>query len=836
MVRKRLTLELRRRFARLRGAIVKLLVHDDVFGLKRRIAGMRTMNAIPEREWQFRTSSEQVAAFQDWLRERYGQYLSVETLLRRYAEEGYRKGAGRAFDDVEKPYAAGYAADDSTRDFYSGSKEQFLKTAFGSPVGQERINQLAQRSFDDLSNVTDDMTARISRRLMDGLTQGQHPNEIAKGLSTDMDVSLGRAEMIARTEIIRAHAEGQLDAMESMGVAEVGVQVEWLTAMDDKVCFPEFTVIETDCGPRPIQDIRIGDMVKTRAGFRAVTALSCREYSGKMATVRADQFKVTSTADHPFWTVRGWIDASSLSVDDVVQSVDNKLLKVDSVVDFFLGQPAHIPSSGFKIPILSLVFGGISMPVGPIGFDGYSPKGDGKINSILANLGFLNESNADALECDANGFFNGRFRIGSSVASEGAESLFGISGTTAKFNFACVASDDRRRAAANLRAMIPEVSPLLIGSCLQEHLVARFALFVNSSLCCCSAGNGAIGVSVGNAFFNSECLGASDANLFDIPSARTFVALARAIGTIGNARRAIHGMPALLAFNGIAGFSGFEVTPTGAKSFGAFFLDCLRSPLKWFVALMADKIKWHGYQLLSDMNLLYHRMSGTPIKVYDFTVEGMHEYYANGILVHNCPKCEAMEGVILPIEKAHNLIPYHPGCRCAWTPAGEGIGLPPTENRIRNAFCPTGEGGGVDPTCSPGGGGGAGSLPSKGITPSQIADVVFRSPNNQLPPGKAIDEAKKRLIDHFGIQGTFQKTKESVGGLKDAIDSGKLQFVNPVTDQKTIDEKAASGKLNDVLIIRDKGGRFLVMDGSHSLHAAIKRGDKSINVIAPEKK
>jgi SPP1 gp7 family putative phage head morphogenesis protein len=49
-------------------------------------------------------------------------------------------------------------------------------------------------------------------------------------------IGINRARMIARTEIIRAHAEGQLDALEKLGVDKVGVMVEWSTAGDDRVC------------------------------------------------------------------------------------------------------------------------------------------------------------------------------------------------------------------------------------------------------------------------------------------------------------------------------------------------------------------------------------------------------------------------------------------------------------------------------------------------------------------------------------------------------------------------------------------------------------------------
>ena len=59
---------------------------------------------------------------------------------------------------------------------------------------------------------------------------------MAREMSKRLSIARGRAEVIARTEIIRAHAEGQLDALERMGVERIGVAVEWSTADDTRVC------------------------------------------------------------------------------------------------------------------------------------------------------------------------------------------------------------------------------------------------------------------------------------------------------------------------------------------------------------------------------------------------------------------------------------------------------------------------------------------------------------------------------------------------------------------------------------------------------------------------
>lgn len=95
---------------------------------------------------------------------------------------------------------------------------------------------LAGRAFDELEGVTEQMATRMSRVLVDGLVQGKGPRDVARDLAREIDIGRGRAEVIARTELIRAHAEGQLEALDQLGVEEVGVAVEWVTAGDDRVC------------------------------------------------------------------------------------------------------------------------------------------------------------------------------------------------------------------------------------------------------------------------------------------------------------------------------------------------------------------------------------------------------------------------------------------------------------------------------------------------------------------------------------------------------------------------------------------------------------------------
>lgn len=193
--------------------------------------------------WKFHTSQEKLTLFKTWLQQQLiDVFLGDETTTEddwwaAYIREGYRKGAGRAFDDTRKPYARGYARDESTSDFYSGSKYEFLQSSFANPQRKEKVLLLASRTFTDLKGVTEQMATVMSRSLVDGFVQGKSPWDVAKDLEKSVDgIGRNRANVIARSEIIRAHAEGQLDAFDDLGVEEVGAAVEWATAEDDRVC------------------------------------------------------------------------------------------------------------------------------------------------------------------------------------------------------------------------------------------------------------------------------------------------------------------------------------------------------------------------------------------------------------------------------------------------------------------------------------------------------------------------------------------------------------------------------------------------------------------------
>ena len=195
--------------------------------------------AIANQRFAFRSSSEQVALFEEWLKTEVGGHLTdpADAYWERYIREGYEKGAGRAFNDVHKAKLA-TATTDQQRAFMGGTREQFLQDAFGQTESIEKVQLLASRTLTDLKGVSGSVATRMNRVLVDGLTQGLGPMAIARRMVNDKEIGIDkrRAQAIARTEILRAHNTGQLDAMEKMGVEEVGVMAEVSTAGDDRVC------------------------------------------------------------------------------------------------------------------------------------------------------------------------------------------------------------------------------------------------------------------------------------------------------------------------------------------------------------------------------------------------------------------------------------------------------------------------------------------------------------------------------------------------------------------------------------------------------------------------
>lgn len=241
LIRRQFEADILRRFRKLRNAVWDFIFVKDALALKEKTTRMVLMAV--EREFEFRSDAGKLEAFNDWLRRQaQGDVLSGgepgKPWTEKYIESAFKRGQSNAWSASKRAqFMESLGVGEQTA-------EQFLRSAFNQPEALSKVRLLATRAFEDLKGVTASMSAQMNRILSQGMIDGRGPEAIANEMF-DKIKSLGenRALTIARTEIVRAHAEGQLDAFEELGVDELGVKAEWSTAGDDRVC-PECEAME----------------------------------------------------------------------------------------------------------------------------------------------------------------------------------------------------------------------------------------------------------------------------------------------------------------------------------------------------------------------------------------------------------------------------------------------------------------------------------------------------------------------------------------------------------------------------------------------------------------
>lgn len=242
---------MRKRWNMLKADIAKSIIEQDCFGLG---VNRLTINAATgPKAFDFPRSQDKVAAFMKWLKEqeakgiletvdRPGQRLSTEEAWSNvYIRSAYQKGIARARTELKKK---GYRV--SGVESTPGGVAGIMNAGFHA----DRVGLIYTRTFEDLQTVVDVTNARIRRQLSDGLTrelaqgiaEGRSPKDIARNILKNVNgavdhIGKARANMIARTEVIRAHTEATLTEYEQ-SAGDIGVEVlaEVSTTGDDLVC------------------------------------------------------------------------------------------------------------------------------------------------------------------------------------------------------------------------------------------------------------------------------------------------------------------------------------------------------------------------------------------------------------------------------------------------------------------------------------------------------------------------------------------------------------------------------------------------------------------------
>jgi SPP1 gp7 family putative phage head morphogenesis protein len=263
---------MRKRFGRLRRDVVNFIATLDALGLGDRPkpvfmeegggaygdrGGTMAVGAdsgrvqavvvnVQPREFEFRTDAGKLTAFSEWFQQQVqADILSVpagtdptKPWTAKYVDSAYKRGQLNAYLSTKEAKLL------ASEGIGQQSAESFLRSSFGSPETVSKVQLLATRSFEALKGVTASMGSDMNRILAQGIADGTGPRVVAKEMAARIDtLTRSRALLIARTETIHAHAEGQLDAFDQLDVKELDIKAEWSTAGDDRVC-PECQALE----------------------------------------------------------------------------------------------------------------------------------------------------------------------------------------------------------------------------------------------------------------------------------------------------------------------------------------------------------------------------------------------------------------------------------------------------------------------------------------------------------------------------------------------------------------------------------------------------------------
>ncbi len=149
---------------------------------------------------------------------------------------------------------------------------------------------------------------------------------------------------------------GNADAYEAQrdffaGVAEVGTAIcgSYYAANGGNVCFVAGTLVLTDDGQIPIEDIEVGDYVYAtdpetgESGYKRVAQTFKRETDELVHVTYSGDDTITTTPTHPFYVVqKGWTAAIELRAGDMLVTCNGEYVVVEKIQHELLETPVSV--------------------------------------------------------------------------------------------------------------------------------------------------------------------------------------------------------------------------------------------------------------------------------------------------------------------------------------------------------------------------------------------------------------------------------------------------------------------------------------------------------------
>jgi hypothetical protein len=426
-------------------------------------------------------------------------------------------------------------------------------------------------------------------------------------------------DMVARTELSKAYNLGARELY-----TEAGLKTwMWTAAMDTRTSFAAGTLVLTHAGLAPIENVGPGWKVLTPHGERPVSERISYPYDGVWALIISDSGLLLITSDHPVWANGKWIPADHLRVGDVLETFEQQPAKVRAFLHFALSQANDVPSGRFEERGLAgIASGGATMPKVAVDLEGDAQRRKTEVDGIGSDWRvLLLEGDAETSQSLTDAPFWIRLTAKTAVACDAAELSSRPRLDAERVATVSAISDDHRTATSlTAEGSVDVANP--------KDLTASEAVRISST-----ASAGASRETRSLAVWNGEDLPAGWARL----------------GLSGRAR-------ALFARQMFA--SGSVATGVGAEQRGPIEV----SAHELIAAVSAGLDSWHRDRFAL-------AIARSPQIVYNLEVAGAGVFFAEGVLVHNCPYCEAANGEVVTIGDNFPGVdtdqpPAHPNCLC----------------------------------------------------------------------------------------------------------------------------------------------------------------------------
>lgn len=245
---------MRRRFNSLTKDIVSAIIIDDCFGLIEppTFSIFEKRLSPGKKAFAFSRNDAKIESFINWVKQ-----LQKQRILNIIEMPQLGEAVNQRWTDMflQSAYAQGISRASAEMRTIGMDVPRITKTQalelIREPVHADRVALIYTRAYSSLVGITDAMDSQISQILAQGMIEGKGARDLADLIANVIIDTPGlkasdyigrfisarrRAELIARTEIIRAHHLAMIQQYRNWGLINVHVQAEWKTAGDDRVC------------------------------------------------------------------------------------------------------------------------------------------------------------------------------------------------------------------------------------------------------------------------------------------------------------------------------------------------------------------------------------------------------------------------------------------------------------------------------------------------------------------------------------------------------------------------------------------------------------------------